>query len=165
MHGDGLVLLGRAAHINAVLGLAVGDHARAPAGDDAHGAVHGGDDLAAHLAQARVGQPPHTVHQRVQLFDHRRHGRHVVGHLERPLLAVLAALVQVLAIGAVAGDDVQRLAHEEVLERGAVHGCLITLGWLLLLAFYRLLSSSSVEPSFLSRTPGGWQSLGALSYS
>jgi hypothetical protein len=74
----------------------------APAWDDAHGAVHRRYDLPAHLAQARVGQAPHPVHERVQLLDDRRHRGHIRTHLERPLLAVLAALVQVFAVGAVA---------------------------------------------------------------
>ena len=130
VHGDGLVLLRRATHVNAILRLTVGDHTRAPARDDAHGAVHGGDDLPTHFAQPRVGQPSHSVHQRVQLLDHRRHRSHIVRHLERPLLAVLAALVQVFAVGAVAGDHVQRLADQKVLECGAVHGFTFLYQWL-----------------------------------
>lgn len=84
-------------------------------------AVHRRHDLPAHPAELRVGQPPHPVHQRVQVLDHRPDRRHVGRHLERPVLPVLAALVQVLAVRPVAGDDVQRFAHDEVLERGGVH--------------------------------------------
>jgi len=92
-----------------------------PPRNHAHGAVHRRDDLAAHLAELRVRQPPHAVHQGVELLDDGRHGRHVRRHLLRPLLAVFVALVQVLAVGAVAGDDVERFAEHKVLEGGGVH--------------------------------------------
>ena len=92
-----------------------------PPRDHPHGAVHRRHNLPAHLAELRVGQPPHPVDQGVQVLDHRPDRRDVGRHLERPVLPVLAALVQVLAVRAVAGDDVQGLAHDEVLEGGGVH--------------------------------------------
>ena len=110
VHGNALILLRSAAHVNAVLRLAFGDDARRPARNHARGAVHRGYDLAADLAQLRIGQPPHPIHERMQLLDHARHGRDVGRHLERPVLPVFAALMQVLAVRAVAGDDVQRFA-------------------------------------------------------
>ena len=92
-----------------------------PPWDNSHRAVHRGHDLSANLAQLRIGQPSHPIHQRVQVLDHRPDRRHVGRHLERPRLPVLAALVQVLAVRPVARDHIQRLAHDEVLERGGVH--------------------------------------------
>ena len=105
-----LILLGRAAHINAVLRLAFRDDARRPARNHPRRAVHGGDDLAAHLSELGVGQASDAVYKGVQLLDHAGDGRDVGRHLERPVLAVFAALVQVLAVRAVAGDDVEGFA-------------------------------------------------------
>lgn len=121
VHRNALILLRRAAHVNAVLCLALRNNARRPPRDHARRAVHRRHDLAADLAQLRVGQPPHPVHERVQLLDQARDGRDVGRHLERPVLPVLAALVEVLSVGAVARDHVERFAQDEVLERQPVH--------------------------------------------
>ena len=72
--------------------------------------MHGGDDLAANLAELGIRQPSHPVHERVQLLDQARHGGDVGRHLERPVFSVFAALVEVLSVRTVAGDDVEGLA-------------------------------------------------------
>jgi len=110
MHRNALVLLGRTADIDAVLRLALGDDARRPAGDHARGAVHRGHNLAADLPELGVRQPSHSVHERVQLLNQAGDRGDVGRHFERPVLAVLAALVKVLAVRAVAGYDIQRFA-------------------------------------------------------
>jgi hypothetical protein len=75
----------------------------------------------------------------VQVLDHHTDRRYVGRHLERPVLPVLAALVQVLAVRAVAGDDVEGFADDEVFERGGVHfflGCFFRGAAFLLLGFF-----------------------------
>jgi len=114
VHGYGLIVLRRTAHVDAVRRLAVRYDARAPPRDDPHGTVHRGDDLPADLPELRIRQASDPLHQRMQFLDGRSDRGHIRRHGLRPILAVLLALVQVLAVRAVAGDHIEGLAQDEV---------------------------------------------------
>ena len=122
MHWNALILLRSAAHVDAVLRLALGDDTGGPTWNHPRRAVHGRHDLAADFAELRIGQPSDSVDQGVELLDHTRNRGNVGRHLERPVFPVLAALMQILTVRTVAGDDVESLAHDEVFEGCAVHG-------------------------------------------